>query len=336
MKKLFLAAKYIIAGATVAVALYFFVGSGIFLEERRDISFGITFSTLMARQLELDPQKVFDAAVDDLGARAIRIPVYWSEVESERGKFDFSEYDYFIHKSEKSGAKLILAVGRKLPRWPECHIPAWAINLTEKEFEERVLMQIEEAVKHFRNSPAVAGWQVENEHFHIYGADCAAGKLKSEVVDKEIAKVRSLDSRPIVLTDAGKAGTWFTSLWKGRADIVGVTMYYQVWNSRGAWNSTFGPGLFWLKRKLVVPFFPGKAIINVELQAEPYGPMPLPGYELALQKKLMNAQCLREYARRARRAGFETNYLWGVEWWYWLKEKHNDPSMWEEGKTLFP
>lgn len=352
MKQLFIAAKYVFAGATAAAVLYFFVGSGVFLKEQ-EVSFGVTFSTLMARQLELEPRRVFDEILDDLGARAIRLPIYWNEVETERGKFDFSDYDYLVKKSEEAGAKLVLAVGRKLPRWPECHIPSWTeeirnprlrptatdgqakSEIRNDEFENSVDKYIMEVINRYKDSPAVIAWQIENEHFHVFGADCAAGKLKPESVDNEIALVRSLDSRPIMLTDAGKAGTWFTSLWKNRADIVGITMYYQVWNSRGAWNSTFGPGLFWLKKKIVAPFFPGKTIINAELQAEPFGPTLLPGYDLSLQKELMNVERLQRTIKRSRRAGFEENYLWGAEWWYWLKEKHNDPSMWEEAKELF-
>jgi len=30
----------------------------------------------------------------------------------------------------------------------------------------------------------------------------------------------------------------------------------------------------------------------------------------------------------------DTIYLWGSEWWYWLKEKQNDPKIWEEAKNL--
>ena len=71
-----------------------------------------------------------------------------------------------------------------------------------------------------------------------------------------------------------------------------------------------------------------------ELQGEPYGPELLPFYDLKLQKELMNVDRFRETIRRARKAGFQENYFWGVEWWYWLKEKHNDPSMWNKAKNV--
>ena len=36
----------------------------------------------------------------------------------------------------------------------------------------------------------------------------------------------------------------------------------------------------------------------------------------------------------AKRTGQDTFYLWGAEWWYWMKVKHNQPEIWEEAKKL--
>jgi hypothetical protein len=30
-----------------------------------------------------------------------------------------------------------------------------------------------------------------------------------------------------------------------------------------------------------------------------------------------------------RQTGLSPAYLWGVEWWYWLKAKHSDSSWWD-------
>lgn len=72
-----------------------------------------------------------------------------------------------------------------------------------------------------------------------------------------------------------------------------------------------------------------------ELQVEPWGPSLLPGYSGEFQKKLMNAEQFRKNISYARRTGFGTFYLWGAEWWYWLKEKQSEPSLWEEAKKIF-
>ncbi len=334
MKKFRKIVGYCLAIAIILTGIYFYVAKGDFLTEQ-NVRFGVTFSTQQAHQLGLDSQVVFSALLHDLGAQKIRLPVYWEDIESKAGEFNFSEYDNLIHEAEKSNAKLILVVGRKLPRWPECHIPQWSKSLPEEEFEKVVLNQMRVVVERYRSSPALAIWQVENEPFHVFGADCATHTVKTESVDAEVAMVRSLDSHPIMLTEAGKAGYWFTSL--QRADIVGVTMYYQVWNPirKVVW-STFGPGLFWVKRKVLEPFYPEKKFMVAELQGEPYGPVAnFADYDVALQKELMNVSRFQETIRRARKAGFEENYLWGAEWWYWLKEKHDDHSLWDEAKKLF-
>ena len=72
-----------------------------------------------------------------------------------------------------------------------------------------------------------------------------------------------------------------------------------------------------------------------ELQAEPFYNKLLPDYEVALQKKLMNGKRFREVISRARRAGFDENYLLGVEWWYWVGKNHDTWEIWNEAKKLF-
>jgi hypothetical protein len=32
----------------------------------------------------------------------------------------------------------------------------------------------------------------------------------------------------------------------------------------------------------------------------------------------------------AKKSGFSEVYLWGVEWWYYMKERHNDSTYWDE------
>lgn len=48
----------------------------------------------------------------------------------------------------------------------------------------------------------------------------------------------------------------------------------------------------------------------------------------------MNISQFKENIDYAKAVGFPENYLWGAEWWYWLKVKHNDPRYWQEVKKL--
>ena len=36
----------------------------------------------------------------------------------------------------------------------------------------------------------------------------------------------------------------------------------------------------------------------------------------------------------AQKTGFDTFYLWGAEWWYWLK-LHGDASLWNRAVDLY-
>ena len=87
----------------------------------------------------------------------------------------------------------------------------------------------------------------------------------------------------------------------------------------------------WVFEKVFGP----KEVWVVELQVEPWGPEKLlPDYDLSLQKDLMNVERFRDNISYARRTGFDTFYLWGIEWFYWLKEKQNDPDLWREAGEL--
>ena len=249
-----------IIGFLAFLTFAFFLVTWYGISERGSAKYGVTFSTVMARQLSLDPRETYDAIVDDLGVRLIRLPVYWSDIEREEGKFDFSEYDYFFARAEEKGVKLIPVVGRKLPRWPECHIPEWSKSLSASEFQKRVEDEIRAVVSRYAKSPAVIRWQVENEPFHIYGAGCADKKISAGDVDAQIAIVRSLDSRPIRLADSGEQGIWSSSL--KRADYLGISTYYQVWNDTlKVVRFPFGPGYYRIKGFLFNWFYPDKKII---------------------------------------------------------------------------
>jgi len=73
----------------------------------------------------------------------------------------------------------------------------------------------------------------------------------------------------------------------------------------------------------------------IELQAEPWGPIPYQNLSKAERDKTMNVKKFGEIIEFARQTGFREFYLWGMEWWYWEKQVNNDPQMWEKVKTLF-
>jgi len=49
----------------------------------------------------------------------------------------------------------------------------------------------------------------------------------------------------------------------------------------------------------------------------------------------MNIEQFEKNIKFAKETGLDKFYLWGAEWWYWMKEKHNNDEFWQKAKTLF-
>jgi hypothetical protein len=73
----------------------------------------------------------------------------------------------------------------------------------------------------------------------------------------------------------------------------------------------------------------------IELQAEPWIAGWTTGQSLEKQFESMNVSQLKENVSFARQVGFPEIYLWGAEWWYWLKVNQNHPELWEAAKGMF-
>lgn len=315
--------------AVLALGLGFMnvVVSNLGLEER-EVRLGATFSTIYAKDLGLDWKEAYVAALDDLGIRLLRLPAYWNRIEPEPDVFDFSDLDWQLDQANRRGAKVILAVGRKLPRWPECHVPRWAVGMNEDLVQTRILGMIEKVVSRYAKNSAVTAWQVENEPFFDFG-ECPPADV--DFLKKEIALVRSLDDRPIVISESGELSTWVRA--GSLADILGVSTYRIVWSRfTGYFYWPITPRVYRDRAAAVAPLT--EKVIITELQGEPWTTQPIISMPIAQQLKLMNPDRLRTNVVFARKIGFSEAYLWGVEWWYWLK-RQGRPGMWEAAKTMF-
>lgn len=291
-------------------------------------AYGVTFSAFYAERFSLDWRKAYIALFEDLGVRKIRIPAYWNEIEKVEGIYDFSRLDWQIIEAEKHNAEIILALGRKLPRWPECHEPGWFQNKESEARNQKLLAYIETTVNRYGGNKAIKIWQIENEPFLKFG-ECEG--YSGDFVDKEISLVRSLDPRPIMITDSGELSIWAQAY--RRSDVFGSTLYRTIWHPRaGTFTYPLPPSFFRLKRALVELFYTKRPAIIIELQGESWASQMT--YEISVKEQYvsMNPQAFRNVLNYAARSGFDTFYLWGVEWWYWLKEVENKPEMWEIAK----
>jgi hypothetical protein len=292
---------------------------------------GVTFSSRYAIDIGLNWKENYLAILDDLGIKKIRIPVYWDLIEPKEGEYNFADLDWQLNEARQRNAEIILTIGQKVPRWPECFIPEWTKNDVENK-KTALLQMINVVVERYKNNSEVKYWQVENEPFLDFGI-CPAPD--ADLLGSEVAQVRSLDSsRQVIVTDSGELSLWYKAA--SYADVFGTTMYRTIWKKGfGYYDYPIGPRFFQVKHWLVDALDGHKNMFVIELQAEPWINGWTTSGSLSEQFKSMNPQKLQENVEFAKKVGFPEIYLWGAEWWYWLKTTQNHPELWDTAKDLF-
>jgi len=322
--------KIILVLLAFAIVLLIYFNFPVF-SENKEAKLGVTFSKRYAEDIGLNWKEAYLAMLDDLKIRKIRIPVYWDLAEPEEGKYDFSDVDWQLEEAGKRNAEIILAIGQKVPRWPECAIPAWA-NAGDQKRKVALIKFIDTTIKRYKDEPAIKYWQVENEPFLPFGI---CPKLDVNLLDSELNLVRAENTgKPIIVTDSGELSLWIRAA--SRADVFGTTMYRTIYKQGlGYFDYPIGPRFFQFKALLNKLFAHQENNVVIELQAEPW----ISGYTtnepLAEQFKSMNPGKLRNNVSFAKKVGFPEIYLWGVEWWYWLKVNQGHPELWETARSLF-
>jgi hypothetical protein len=303
-------------------------------EVPEEITYGMSFNTPYARELGLDWKETYDAILDDLQVRHLRLAAHWPMIQPTPDIFNFEELDYQIERAEEVGAEVILAVGRRLPRWPECHIPDWVKVLDIEEQQKFQLKYMELVVERYKDSSAVVIWQVENEPFLEVFAFEHCGVLDKDFLDEEISLVRELDpSRKILVTDSGNLGTWIGAYTRG--DIFGTSVYVYFWNPElGQFRTVLPAWTYRLKDNLMGFFSQDTESILIELSAEPWLLEPIVKVPIDVQFSRMDLKKFEDILDYAEKTRFSSQYLWGAEWWYWLYLQDR-PEMWDRGKELY-
>jgi len=216
------------------------------IKENKDVVFGISFSPKYAESLELDPEKVYNKALADLDFKYVRLSADWDELENEKGVYNFSRVDKYMDLSAENNVKVILAVGRKTPRWPECHLPGWASQEKYENYKVYLVGYIKAVVERYKDHPALELWQVENEPFLKFGL---CDKMSASDLREEINLVKNIDSsHQIMVTDSGELSLWGKSA--GAGDLFGTTVYRVVWNKfTGFWKYDWLPA-WWYQMRL--------------------------------------------------------------------------------------
>lgn len=305
---------------------------------QKEINYGTTFSNRYSEQMGLNWRETYLNILDDLGAKNLRLITYWDEIEKNPDVYDFSNIKWQVEEAQKRNLNVILSIGRKVPRYPECFEPSWWKELPSDSLKEQALLNyVKATVKEFRNFSSINMWQVENEPFWPFGT-CSNPEIKKELVEKEIDLVRNMDKRPILVQDSGEGGFWRPTYELG--DYLGISMYRKIWYD--FWHIFAGKfiyfqyplGYWTYKIKANLVGVPVDRIYITELQGEPWGPGINSGLSQEESDKTMSRVDFISTINYAQKSGFKNLYLWGVEWWYFQKLNGNS-YYWDTARALF-
>ncbi len=329
--------KRLIISVLVVLVGFFWILSWD-VSPKTDFVYGGSFSRFHSDELKLDWKKTYLAILDDLKVRHLRFTAHWPLTEPKKDVYNFSELDFQIREAEKRNASVILAIGHRLPGWPECHTPDWVVSLSDEQHMAELLKYMETVVNRYKGSPALQYWQVENEPFlYFFGqASCAKHNENSkEILKKGIDLVHRLDpTHPVLATDSGEFGTWLEAYKSG--DAFGTSIYLYVWwrNFLGPIRYPITPAFFRIKHSIVRLIYGTKPAMVIELSGEPWLLQPIVDTPIDIQLQRMGIDKFNEMIDISTKVGFNTSYLWGAEWWYWMKQ-NDHPEFWDRAKELY-
>lgn len=322
---------YVFMTGAMFIAIVLFAYAYIWtnsVEKKEETVFGITFSSIYAEELGYDPVDLYKDILAELDVSHVRLPIYWSEVEQESSIYDWSVVDELMDVSEQQQIDLTLVIGMKVPRWPECHIPEWLEDAPNRLQHESVLRFIEEVVHRYKEYSSVHRWQVENESFFPFG-ECPT--TSTAQLKERVDLVRSLDDKPIQITVSGELGSWLVSA--EQADILGISMYRETWNDvTGKFVYPLTPA-YYTFRSNVIRSSVSKLIVS-ELQMEPWFFAPIDSRPREEWYDDFTVEMFHQNVSFVQDTSISEVYLWGVEWWYALKQAGDD-RLWEAARSLF-
>jgi hypothetical protein len=302
---------------------------------QKDINYGVNFSKKYTEEMGLDWKDTYIKILDELGTKNLRIVAYWDDSEKEKDNYDFSDVIWQIEEAKKRDANVIMAIGYKVPRYPECFEPDWVNKYNEEEREKELVEYVSTAVEVLKDYDNIKIWQIENEPFWPFG-DCK--EIKRETVIKEINSVKKIDNRPVLVQDSGEGGFWFPTYTLG--DKLGISMYRKIWYN--FWGIFFGEFIYFqyplahwtYKIKADIVGIPYEDVLVTELQAEPWGP----GLNSTLTQEDIDQTMSHHHfistLNYAQKGGFKDLYFWGAEWWLYMKEHRNDSYYWDTAKAI--
>lgn len=297
------------------------------MKSLRGSSLGVSFSLHRCYELGVSPKKVLTAAIKDLSFRRFRLMSYWNLHERQPGIYNFYELDWQMDLLAKHGCSATLCLGKRQPRWPECHMPDWALGLPEAEWQKSLLDYIAAVVGRYKGHPALESWQLENEALLRSFGVCRDGDYSHARLRREFKLIKTLDAtHPLIMTLSDSWGL----PWRGpKPDIYAMSLYRNTINKKGVYTSSKRRPGFYHARAWMIHLLKNRPVFIHELQAEPWLNKPITEAHLSEQTKLFDAKTLERNVAFARRTQLYPIDLWGLEWWYWLYDVHKHPDVWK-------
>jgi hypothetical protein len=304
-------------------------------EQNIPLQLGVSFIPDYAESLGVNPESTMDALVH-IGVNQFRLVSYWSDGEPTKGHYNFTQLDWEFQKAQAAHAKIILTLGLRQPRWPECHMPSWAAQEPESQWEPQLENYMQAVVERYKNSPSLESYQVENEYF-LQGFGTCTNMDRARLIS-EYNLVKKLDPKhPIIVTRSDNAIG--IPVGKPQPNEFSISIYRRVWDAGvthryleypyPAWYYAFLAG--WQK------LADHKDMMIGELQAEAWAPngKTIPETSLAEQNKSINAQRLQGVFNYGKATGMRSIDMWGAEYWYYRMVVLHDPSLWNVAKQEF-
>lgn len=298
--------------------------------------YGASFSVKYAEELGLDWQETLQALIHDMGIKNYRLKSYWDTIEKEQGIYEFTDLDWQMDEIANSNGTVSLSIGLRQPRWPECHPPDWYYDLSAEQKETALREFLTVVVERYKNHPALISYQLENEAMNNWFGACTDDDIDQARLDRAFNHVKSLDpNTPVWMSLSDQHGL---PLNDPVPDKYGYSIYRVVWNNQtpGFEGYITYPTPVWYHRARMafINHYQNREVFIHELQLEPWAPEATINVSIAEQDKSMDLDQMSENVDFARKVGVPIIYTWGGEWWYWRKTVHDDPSIWEQARSL--
>jgi hypothetical protein len=322
----------LILGLLIIAKIVTLIYTNLFTDDKT--TYGVSFISSYAKSYGLDDKAVLESALKDYGFKKLRLVSYWSEIEKEKGSYDFSNLDWQISMAEKYNAKVSLSIGLRQPRWPECHYPSW-VNQDSTDWYDELYKFVDLTVNRYKGSSAIESYQLENEfNLRVFGKckDFNKDRLLEEI---SIVKKQDPDTKIIV----SRSNNWvpWPDTYSSLADESAMSVYRRVYNTVGPdmYVTYPFPAWFYSYNAMIAKIAFNQDSIIHELQMEPWPKngdsimnTTLDEHDLTFDKDRAI-----ENIDFANKVGLDEVYLWGIEYWIYRDQVLGDPSVAEAIKS---